>query len=130
MSTGADSAQGDAPTTSWPRRSLFQSGSRRGTALAASSAVGLKDSGVGRKQLLMKATQPRRVAGYPIAPGDVPALGVNLPVQQPRAESPGRRLNEFPRVCYPDLDKRATHGLTLPRRCLMSVVLPAEMVSF
>jgi hypothetical protein len=70
------------------------------------------------------------VADYPVAPGDVPALGINLPVQQPRAEGLGRRLDEFPRVGYPDLDKRATDGLTLPARWPMSVVLPAEMVSF
>ena len=29
------------------------------------------------------------VAGYPVAPGDVPALSINLPIQQPRAEGLG-----------------------------------------
>ena len=54
------------------------------------------------------------VAGYPVMPGDVPTLGVNLPVQQPRADGLGRRLDKFPGVGYPrDLDKLATHELTL-----------------
>jgi hypothetical protein len=53
------------------------------------------------------------VAGYPVTPGDVPTLGVNLPVQQPGAQGLGRRLDKFPGVGYPDLDKLATHELTL-----------------
>ena len=36
------------------------------------------------------------VAGYPVTQGDVPTLGVNLPVQQPRADGLGRRLDKFP----------------------------------
>jgi len=48
------------------------------------------------------------VAAYPVTPGDVPTLGVNLPVQQPRADDLGRRLDKFPGVGYPDLDKLAT----------------------
>ena len=53
------------------------------------------------------------VAGYPVTPGDVPALGVNLPVQQPRSHGLGHRLDKIPGVGYPDLDKLATHELTL-----------------
>jgi hypothetical protein len=53
------------------------------------------------------------VAGYAVTPGDVATLGVNLPVQQPRADGLGRRLDKFPGVGYPDLDKLATHELTL-----------------
>ena len=67
------------------------------------------------------------VAGYPVTPGDVPTLGVNLPVQQPRADGLGRPLDKFPGVGYPDLDKLATYELTLPGRLLASVVLPAKM---
>jgi hypothetical protein len=53
------------------------------------------------------------VAGYAVTPGDVPTLGVNLPIQQPRAHGLRRRLDKFPGVGYPDLDKLATHELTL-----------------
>jgi hypothetical protein len=53
------------------------------------------------------------VAGYPVTPGDVPTLGVNLPVQQPRADGLGHRLERFPGVANPDLDELATHELTL-----------------
>src|SRR5580693_6511984 len=67
------------------------------------------------------------VAGDPVAPGDVPTLGVNLPVQQPRTDGLGRRLDKFPGLGYPDLDKLATHELTLPGCLLASVVLPAKM---
>src|SRR6202023_1033926 len=49
------------------------------------------------------------VAGYPVTPGDVPALGVNLPVQQPRADGLGRLPEKFPGIGYPDLDELATH---------------------
>ena len=44
------------------------------------------------------------VAGYPVPVGDVPSLGINLPVQQPRAEGLGNRLDKFTGVGYPDLD--------------------------
>jgi hypothetical protein len=53
------------------------------------------------------------VAGYPVTPGDVPTLGVDLPVQQPRADGLGLRLEKFRGVGYPDLDKLATHESTL-----------------
>ncbi|ODQ99711.1 hypothetical protein BST27_09920 [Mycobacterium intermedium] len=49
------------------------------------------------------------VASYPITPGNVPTFAINLPVQQPRANNLGRRLEKFPWVGYPDLNELATH---------------------
>src|ERR1700757_2851787 len=68
------------------------------------------------------------VAGYPVAPGDMPTLGVDLPVQQARAEGLGRRLDKFPGVDS-DLDKLATHGATLAPRRLPISRLDAATVS-
>lgn len=54
-------------------------------------------------------------AGYPVTPGDVRTLGVNLPVQQPRTDDVGHSLVKFPGLGYADLDELAAHESTLPR---------------
>ncbi len=43
---------------------------------------------------------------------------------------PRTPAKKFPGLGYPDLDKLATHELTLPGRLLASAVLPAKMASF
>ncbi|HET9118583.1 MAG TPA: hypothetical protein VFN75_11020 [Pseudonocardiaceae bacterium] len=44
------------------------------------------------------------VSGYPVMPGDVRTLGIDLPVQETRADGLGSRLDEIAGMGYPDLD--------------------------
>ena len=115
------------PSTTYPQRRLLavvhalgppSLSAQQSTGVVLGHVLQVLDVVAGPRVLAGPVQPPPRlavllVAGYLVAPGDVPTLGVNLPVQHPRADGLGRRLDKFPGVGYPDLDKLATHELTL-----------------
>ena len=118
---------GGPPSTAHPQRRLLvvvhalgppSLSAQQSTGVVLGHVLQVLDVVAGPRVLAGPVQPPPRlavllVAGYPVTPGDVPTLGVNLPIEQPRADGLVRWLDKFPGLGYPDLDKLATHELTL-----------------